>query len=227
MVIYIEIILIVDLIINLLSLLIIKEVLYLNIGKFFYFSLIIDLIYMIFYIYGTNISYFKYFMPIIFVILSFKLNIIMFFKALTLYYLLNYFLGGIAFNIKLIGNIKYVVMMIIYAIFIGLFYLIYKRKDIFITYNIEFTLNEKKHSYNAFFDTGCNLLYKGYPVFIINTRYKPNYISKDKYNFYTATNSNDVDIYEIEKLKLNNRIIKCYCIFLDVDYDAIIGINFL
>lgn len=227
MIIFIEVVLLFDLIINLLTLLIIKELLFLKLKKSFLLSLIIDLVYMILYIFGYNLGIFIYIMPIIYVFISFKTNLTQFIKSIILYNILNYFLGGLAFNINLYGNIKYFLITSIYFILIIIFYIIFKRKEILISYDISFIFNKKKYNLSAFFDTGCNLLYKGYPVFIINKKYEFNNQSKEKFIFYTAVSSSEVFIYKIDNLMIKKRNISCYCIFLDIDYEAIIGFNFL
>ena len=92
-------------------------------------------------------------------------------------------------------------------------------------YKIEYKFKNKKYKLNAYFDTGCNILYKGLPVIIINKRYSFCIYTSDTINITSGINDSNEKIYLINELKIGKNLLKCYCVFLDIEYDAIIGVN--
>ena len=225
MVIYIEVLLIVNVLIHVFTILLIKETTYLKLKKGFYFSIVFDLLYMLLYVYQFDLSCIKYFIPFLLVSMSFKADLITIIKLTLIYYIISYVIFGLAINLKICSSYQYLLIFIIFLIFISIIYVFFKRKQILIKYKIEYTYKNKVYKLDAFFDTGCNLLYKGLPVIIINNKYSFN-IHTDDVIYISAANSSSYEkVYIINELKFNNKRIKCYCVFLDIDYEAIVGVN--
>lgn len=227
MIIYIEVVLIVNLLINLFTILIIKECFYLKIKKTIILSFILDMIYMLLYIYEYNINLLKFLLPVVLIFLSFRVNKYLFLKSVLAYYLISYTLGGISTTLKLSGNLAYFIILIFLIILVFIFYVFFHRKDIFITYKIKYVFKDKTYHLNAFFDTGCNLIYKGLPVVILNKKYHFNIYSDEKIFYISGGTQISEKIYRINNLEILKNKIDCYCIFLDIDYDAIIGVNII
>lgn len=227
MIIYIEVLLFVNILIHLLTIIIIKETNYLRFSKWFFLTIPLDILYMLLYIYQYNIYLIKFIIPFLFIVLSFKTNLYTYFKVYIIYLIISYLLGGVSTSINISGNKGYFILLIIFIVIAGVIYSFFKRKDIYKTYKIEFKFMEHKYVINAFFDTGCNILYKGYPVIILNSKYKFKIHSYEKVIYTSGNDDNEESVYLINSLKVDNRVIKCYCIFLDIDYDAIIGNNLL
>jgi hypothetical protein len=211
--------------IHLFTILIIGEVFYLKLKNTFLLTILIDLIYVLLYVYNIELFFIKYLIPLVFIFLSFKTNLYTFFKSTIVYYILNFLLGGIVITINISGNSGYLIVFIIYLFLVFLIYLFFKRKEINITYQIEFKFRNKKVKLNAFYDTGCNLVYKGYPVIILNKKYKFDIKTYDYLNYSSGGEVLFEEVYLINNLKIGKSEIKCYCIFLDIDYEAIIGSN--
>lgn len=227
MIIYIEVVLIINVLINLFTIILIKELLYLRLKKTMILTLFLDSIYMLLYVYGFDISLIKYMIPFIFMFLSFKLNINSYFKSVILYYIFSFLLGGISFTINVSGNNEYILILFIYLLLFFIIYIFFKRKILSVFYEISFIFKDKNYRIKAFFDTGSSLLYKGYPVIVLNKKYHFKIHSNISYEFYTATGINIEKLYLINELKIEKRKIKCYCLFLDISYDAIVGSNVL
>jgi hypothetical protein len=211
--------------IHLFTILIIGEVFYLKLKNTFLLTILIDLIYVLLYVYNIELFFIKYLIPLVFIFLSFKTNLYTFLKTTIVYYILNFLLGGIVVTINISGNSGYLIVFIIYLLLVFLIYLFFKRREIDITYKIEFYFRNKKVKINAFYDTGCNLLYKGYPVIILNKKYKFDIKTYDYLNYSSGGEVLFEEVYLINNLKIGKSEIKCYCIFLDIDYEAIIGSN--
>lgn len=227
MIIYIEIVLFVNIVIHLLTLFLIKETNYLRVSKLFYLTIPFDLLYMILYINGYDVTFFKYFMPLLYVFLSFKTNLYTYIKIYIIYLIFNYLLGGITTTINISGNLGYFILFIIGLTLSLVLYCIFKKKDIYKTYKIRFFFKENEYKIEAFFDTGCDLFYKGYPVIILNRKFHFKIKTFDKITFTSGSGNNIEDIYLLNNVFIENKKIKCYCIFLDIEYDAIIGNNII
>lgn len=225
MIIYIEVFLFVNVMIHLFTILIIGEVFYLKIKKTFLLTILIDIIYILLFVYNFELFLIKYLIPLLFIFLSFKTNLYTLLKSTLVYYILNFLLGGMVVTINISGNSGYLIVFIIYLLLVGIIYLFFKRKEINIIYKIEFNFRNKKVKLNAFYDTGCNLLYKGYPVIILNKKYKFDIKTYEYLNYSSGGEVLLEEIYLINNLKIGKSEIKCYCIFLDIDYEAIIGSN--
>ena len=92
-------------------------------------------------------------------------------------------------------------------------------------YEVKFVFRGKKHSYKAFLDTGCNLKHKGLPVVVINKRYCFDIYSDEYIMIHSGTGANVEKVYYLSEFFINKEKINCYCIFLEIDYDVIIGSN--
>ena len=68
-------------------------------------------------------------------------------------------------------------------------------------------------------------MYKGFPVVIINRKYSFDIYTEDFIVISTGTNTSYEKVYLINDLIINNKHNKCYCVFLDIEYDAIVGMN--
>lgn len=182
---------------------------------------------MLFFIYGIRNVYLIYLFPFILVKLSFRGNFYSYIKAIILYYLINYSLGGVTLTLNISSNIYYLITLLIISIIFMFVYIFYRRKDIDITYRISFKFRDRLYSMDAFYDTGCNLFYKGYPVIILNKKYHFMIYTDLRLTYYSGDIETEKELYLINELKLNHEVIKCYCIFLDINYEAIIGSNLL
>ena len=211
--------------IHMLTIFIIKKILYLKFKKTMTISFALDLIYMLLYVYEYNVLPLKYLLPFVFIFVVFKTNFHMYFKSLIMYYIISYALGGISTTLKLSGNKAYFLIFLILMILVSFLYLSFRRKELFISYKITYEFKGKKYCCDAFFDTGCNLLYKGLPVIILNKKYHFNIYSEDVLKFNSGGIERLEKVYKIYNLKIMKNQIDCYCAFLDIDYDAIVGVN--
>ena len=89
MIIYIEVFLFVNIMIHLFTILIIGEVFYLKLKNTFLLTILIDLIYVLLYVYNIELFFIKYLIPLVFIFLSFKTNLYTFLKTTIVYYILN------------------------------------------------------------------------------------------------------------------------------------------
>ena len=170
MVIYLEVFLLTNLIIHLLSIFLISKLLNLKITKGIYFSSIIDLLWMLVYVYYYDYFYlFRYLIGIILVILCFKVPIMDLLKALFMYFSLNFLLGGVGLVLKVSGNLFYFLIIVCYFILTLGIYIILVNKKYETYYDVSLYYG-KKINLKAFFDTGCNLSCNNLPVIIINNK---------------------------------------------------------
>lgn len=228
MVIYIEIYLIINIFIQILTTIFIYEIAYVKLRKFIILAIIINLIYSLLYIYKPEyVLILKYVMPLIFVFLSYKTNIYNYLKLSLIYYFISFSLGGMAYILNFSGNLLYFIVFIFYFFILVLYYIFFKRKRISILYKISFNFKNKKYLLNAFYDTGANLYYKNKPVLVLNSKYHFGIKSFEKLYIENGYSNSFNDLYYIDQLRINNSLISAYCIFLDIKYDALIGSNFL
>lgn len=227
MIIYIEVILLVDFIINLLTILIIKTITFIKLKKLLIFVFVIDLIYTILYLYKIDLYIIKYILPFIYMFLSFKCDFINLIKITFLYFVFNYLLGGIILSINIASNIVYLITIIVYASIFIISLLLFKRKELNLKYKIEFYYMDKKYTLDAFLDTGCSIFYKGYPVIVLNRKFEFKNYTDDYVLISTATTNKYEKVYYINELKLQGKTIKCYCVFLDIPYMAVISSDIL
>lgn len=227
MIIYIEVVIIVNLLIHLFSLFIIKELLYLKFSKLIYFSLILDVIYILMYIYGTNFLIIKYIFPFILVLFAYKLDIFSYLKSVILYYILNYFLGGISLTLNISGNFGYLIIFGIFIFLVLIIYIFFKKRIIKINYLVSYKFKSKNYNLKAFLDTGCDIYYNGYPVIIINQKYEFNIYTDEHITYFSGDIKTIKKVYLINEIKIEKQLKRCYCIFLDIPYEAIIGTNML
>ena len=144
-----------------------------------------------------------------------------------MYYGLNFMIGGISTCLKVSGNTAYFVILCIYMIaFIGC-YLLHQKKSFTTFYTITFQIGEKLYRFNAFFDTGCQLSYKGKPVIVLNKKSNFNFYTEDFLIINSGTGQRLVKCYLLHNVTINHKKCSCYCVFLDINYEAIIGFNAL
>lgn len=226
--IYIEIFLFINIMISLITLIIIHEVSYIKYSKLIILGQAINTIYLIFFIYNYKLVYYlKYLIPFFIVYLSFKTNIYTYIKATLIYYLLSFLYGGVGTLIHISGNIKYLIMLVVSFVFFIIIYIFFKNKRIDIYYQLKYIFLNKEYKINAFLDTGCNIFYKGYPVIILNNKYNFNIIPIDYIEISSGLSKNKTPIFYIDKLFVGKKQVSVYCVFLDIDYDAIIGFDVL
>ena len=113
------------------------------------------------------------------------------------------------------------------AIISLILYVFFSRKEIYIEYKIKYSFRGKIYKISAFYDTGCNLVYKGLPVIILNDKYNFNIETSDKVLFHNGIGEFYQDCFYIKNLHIGKSEIECYCIFLKIDYEAIIGSNII
>lgn len=228
MIIYIELFILINILISIITLVIIHTIMFIKYSKLFFLGQVINVLYMFLYIYSHEISfYIKCIVPIVIVILSFKTSLYFYIKSIIIYYLISFVLGGSGLLITISGNIKYFIILILILFFLLICHLFFKRKRIEIFYMIKFKFLNKEYKLNAFFDTGCDIFYKFNPVIILNEKYKFNISPVDTIKISSGIATEEVDIFYIDKLYINKKIISVYCIFLDIHYNAIIGYDVL
>lgn len=227
MVIYIEIFLLVNIIISLITLIIIHEVTYIKYSKLIIIGQIINIIYLLFFIYNYRLAnYIKYLIPFFIIILSFKTNIYTYIKVTLIYYLLSFLYGGVGTLISISGNLKYFIILIICVSFFIVIYLFFKKKRIDVFYILKFNFLNKEYNVKVFLDTGCSIFYKGKPVIILNNKYQFNIYPIDKIKI-SGIKDEILDLYYIDLVSINKKQMSLYCVFLDMDYEGIIGYDVL
>ena len=204
--------------ISIITLIIIHEVTYIKYSKLIIIGQVVNIIYLLFYIYNHSlVYYFKYLIPFFIVILSFKTNIYTYIKATLIYYLLSFLYGGVGTLIKISGNIKYFIMILVCLSFLIVIYIFFKRKRIDIYYPLKYLFLNKEYKINAFLDTGCSIFYKGSPVIILNKKYNFKISPIDRIKIYGISDK-IVDLYYIDTVIINKKQMSLYCVFLDINY---------
>ena len=227
MIIYLELFLFTNLLIHVLSIIVIGKLINLRISKGIIISGIIDIIWMLVYVYYYDFfHYLRYFVGAFLVMISYQFRPKELVEAIILYYLFNFLLGGVGFCLNVSGNLFYFLVMISYILISISIYLILVNKKYETYYDVSFVIG-KKRTFKAFFDTGCNLVYCGYPVLIISKKkeFRCDFVGKLK--IYGATGSMDVDVFKIDSLFVNGKKHFAYGVFLDVEFEAIIGVSFV
>lgn len=216
-----------NLIIHLFTLFIIHFITYIKFSKLLILGIIIDVIYMILYVYNVEVGIIQYLFPFLLIFLSFSVNLYTYFKLVILYYAFSSLLGGVSLTLLVSGNLKYFLILLIYFVIFIISLIFFNRKEVDLSYKISFRFKSTNYIFNAFLDTGCNLMYKSYPVIIINKKYEFNIYSDSYIKFTTGSGETIKKVYLINELEICKKKIKCYCIFLDIDYEAIIGFNLI
>ena len=228
MVIYIELVLIVNILLHLFLIIFIHNLFYIRYRKYMIIGLILDGMYMLLYIYNFLLyDYLKYIFPFILVILSFKTNFYTYLKITFVYFILSYVLGGMSYTINLSGNLEYVVILVVFLFILLILMFFYKSKVINAFYDLSFKYRNKSFHVNAFLDTGCNIWYKEFPVIVLNKKYQFDIYTNEFISINTGLASSKAMVYYIDQLKIDKTVINCYCVFLDIEYEAIIGCNVL
>ena len=205
----------------------ISELLEIKITKGFFVSAIFDILWMLIYVYFYDYyDRFSFWIPLILIIPCFEFKLDLFIKALVMYYMLNFLLGGVGFILKISGNMFYLLITLSYfLISIGIYlFLVNKKYETY--YNVSFYL-DKKRCYRAFFDTGCNLSYLNKPVLIISKKeaFPVEYVGTIRIN--SGIGYQDVPCFYIDDLLVKDKHYQAYGIFLDVEFMAIIGVSFV
>lgn len=125
------------------------------------------------------------------------------------------------------GNKEYLFVLICLLVIIIIILIFFKHRSLEQFHDVSFKLLMKEYKLKAFFDSGCNLFYKGYPVIIINNKYYNNIYSDEYIQIDSGHSVSSVKVFYLDKVKIDKSVIKCYFIFLDVKYDVIIGYNVL
>ena len=227
MIIYIELFLLSNLIIHLLSIFIAAKINKLIVTKGVILSSILDIVWMIFYIYSYDFfADYTFIVGIFLVIICFRFNLINYIKVIITYYFANYLLGGLVLTTNLKGNLLFFSVIICYFFIVFCIYLFLVKQQYETFYDVSIHLDKIYHL-RAFFDTGCNLSYAGKPVIVIriNKRIKVNYCGHMK--VIGATGEMVIPCFEISKIVVNKVELSGYGIFLDVEYEAIIGGKFI
>ena len=60
---------------------------------------------------------------------------------------------------------------------------------------------------------------------IINKKHDFNIYTEDIMLITTGTCSSYEKVYMLNELKIGKKTLKCYCVFLEIDYQAIVGVN--
>lgn len=236
---YIEYILISNIIIHILIIYSIALIIGIKINKLLLMiSSILDSIYMILYIYFPYyLENIKYFIGIILSLIPFinkdKGNI---FRGTILYYLLNISLGGEAYLLFKILKLEYYHIIILSLI---LFISIYFYKSIY-KYNIktnhlfyDVIIKDKKNTIKlkCYLDTG-NIIVSDdlLSIIFLDKKYKIG-TYKGKVLSKSVGGNNYIDIYCVDEIyiKINKKYIKrdAYLAFSELKYDGIFGIGLL
>ena len=92
MVLYIEIVLLVNSLIHVFTIFILKEILYISLKKTFFITFFLDVGYMLLFIFGYKNNLLMYLIPFVFVILSFESDFLGYIKLTVMYFLMSYVL---------------------------------------------------------------------------------------------------------------------------------------
>ena len=227
LIVYIELFILSNLIIHLLSIFLVSKINNLVVTKGIIISSILDIIWMICYIFCYDFfARYTIFFGLLLILLCFKISFINYIKAIFTYYFVNYLLGGMVLTFNLKGNTLYLSFIFCYLFIVSCIYLVLVKDRYNCFYEIDLFLDKIYH-FKAFFDTGCNLSYEGKPVIVINEKLKMkvNYCGLIK--VYGATGEALVPCFYIPKVVIDKKEMKCYGIFLNVEYEAIIGVKFI
>lgn len=184
-------------------------------------SIIIGIINLYFF-FLCNLGILHYFIFLIIGILPFY-NI----KSTLLYLMFNIILGGITGIINLSINYYYeVIFLSCFVIFILIYIL---KKDI---KHINVIINtDKEYKFKCFYDTGCIINIGFTPVIVLNEKYNINLEYFTSIDINTIAGCTKHKVYKANNVYLLNKNKKiekhCLIILSNIDYEVMIGKNFL
>lgn len=145
-------------------------------------------------------------------------------KSTLLYIMFNLILGGITGVINLSINYYYEVIFLCSISILLFIYILRKEPN-----NYKIDINGK--IYNCFYDTGCIVSIGLTPVIILNSKYnlQLEYFTTLEVNTIAGVTTHKVYKASSVYLLNNNKKTEKYCLIIlsDIDYDVIIGKNFL
>ncbi len=236
---YIEVIIIVNIYIHLIIGCCTYLLLNIRINKLLLFiSSLIDLIYMVIYIYFPEYTlYIKYpFGIILSLVLCIKSGILNIIRGVVIYNGLNILLGGKAF---ILYSVSYLNNFVLFLLVSLSFFSVYIYKS---TYKVNLNINElfykleiiyenKKIELMCYLDTGDFLVSDDLVnVIFINRKYEMGRFIKTQFSKSIGV-INKIDLYMVDKIYLyiNNKKYQkmAYISYIDLSYDGIFGIGFL
>ncbi len=201
-------------------------------------SIILDMVYMIIYIYNPLINnIYKVMFIILIAYITFISNsFISIIKSLFIYYCLNFLIGGVSVILYISSNIDYyvIILLVIILLVFSYIYIYFSKANINIdslTYDILIVDNNNKYYLKAYLDTGN---------FLQGDDFKDIVFISDKYKFGKFRQTlesksigvvNNINIYEVKNfyILINNKYVKkeVYVSFSKLHYDAMFGVLLL
>lgn len=144
------------------------------------------------------------------------------FKPFILYLLLNFLLGGIAglWNLGLYYQYLLIIVLSYGLIALGEIY-ISNSSGVRNLYH-EIIING--HNILGFLDTGNDLMVDGIPVIFLKKYIDLPFYKTIKYK--TVMGSDKLDIY-LGNIFINDKEVKCFIAFKDIDYECLLNVNLL
>ncbi len=173
--------------------------------------------------YPNTMYTYSYFIVIIISFISF-FNI----KSTLIYLMLNFILGGISGVVNL--SINYYYEVIIISTIVILFIIFYFKNQHCNEFKIIIKEN-KEYKLNAFYDSGCLINIGLTPIIILNEKFDIDLEFFTTFNVDTIGGTTTHKVYKANNIFLieNNKKIEKQCLIIkaNIAYDVIIGKNFI